>query len=214
MLPGHSSSTFLFICSNFSLFPPSLAALTLVSAILIYWLLRFNVLFHGEVSVFVSDLRSLTVVIPEDLNLHMDVTSDACQRIHCVTWFTPAVSACSSTCTYEGLCFWFHLLFGVSLSGLEATHFLLEYIPRSALPTIPLKLVACLRIIITSCPRKVKDVQCWFTCYNIVWDFGHPMLLAAATADAEMFWLEHGMQCYGNSLVGNINTVWAFVSIS
>jgi len=47
------------------------------------------------------------LLIPGDFNLHMDVTSDTHQRIHCITCFSPAVSACFSTCT-ERLCFWFH----------------------------------------------------------------------------------------------------------
>lgn len=51
----------------------------------------------------------------------------------------------------------------VSLSGLEVTHLLLEYIPRSAPPTVPLKLVACLRVIVTSCPRQVEGIQ--WTCH-------------------------------------------------
>lgn len=107
VLPGHSSSTFLLMWSNFSLLPPPPTAPALVLAVLIYRPLRFNAPFLGEVSVLVSDLRSPMLLIPGDFNLHMDVTSDTRQRIHCITCFTPAVSARSSPCT-ERLRFWFH----------------------------------------------------------------------------------------------------------
>lgn len=103
LLPGHPSSTFPFAAA----FPSSPHIYSTFSVVLIYRQLRFNALFLGEVSVLVSDLMSPVLLIPEDFNLHMDVTSDNHPRIHSLTWFSPAVSADSSICS-EGLCFWFH----------------------------------------------------------------------------------------------------------
>lgn len=102
--------------------PPPPCISSTFSAVLIYWPLRFNASFLGEVSVLVSDLRSPVLLIPGDFNLHMDVTSDTQHRIHCVTWFSPAVSAA------------FHLLWRVmisltlwvSLPGFEVTHLFLD----------------------------------------------------------------------------------------
>lgn len=99
-LPGHPSSTFPFAAA----FPSSPHIYSTFSAVLIYRPLRFNASFLGEVPVLVSDLMSPVLLIAEDFNLHMDVTSDTHHRIHSVTWFSPAVSAGSSTCS-EGLCF-------------------------------------------------------------------------------------------------------------